>query len=535
MKFFVLAANPRISVILLGGGDEERMKNWSMFAEIQSLKTLGYKRSKVAEKLKLHFYTVDKYWDMEPEEFALKLEASKTRIKKPDKYREEILALLKEFPDMTASQLYDWLEERRQSNLPFSERTMRLYIADLRIEEDIPKPRRLRQYEAVDDPPMGAQAQVDMGEIWLKDSSGKRVKVYCFAMVLSHSRYKYVCWQTMPFTTETFIESHEKAFAFLGGRTAEIVYDQDKILAVSENYGDIIYTEGFQSYLAMMKFKVYLCRGFDPESKGRVEAVVKFAKKHFANHRTFIEIESFNADCIAWLHRKGNGRKHQITQKIPAEVFKTERDYLSPVSAYEAIASSNSVSYQVRKDNTVLYKSNRYRLPKGTYQPGKRVLLRVDGVSLIISDTDTNVIYARHTISLEKGRIINLNHAEREQNKTQEELHQKVLSLFPDNPDCEYFLDKVKEGHKRYYKDQLSLIRKVSEQAELKDSRYKALEYCLKHKLFSATEFKAAIEYFNELKLSPEVASPKKGLSSQYPKVNPKVRDINEYKKLMEG
>ncbi|MGL6197304.1 MAG: hypothetical protein ACRC3H_00065, partial [Lachnospiraceae bacterium] len=156
------------------------MKNWRMFAEIQALKTLGYKRSKVAKKLKHHFYTVDKYWDMEPEEFAHQLEASKTRTKKPDKYREEILALLKEFPDMTASQPYDWLEERHQSNLPFSERTMRVYIADLRIEEDIPKPRRLRQYEAVDDPPMGAQAQVDMGEIWLKDSNGKRVKVYCF-------------------------------------------------------------------------------------------------------------------------------------------------------------------------------------------------------------------------------------------------------------------------------------------------------------------------------------------------------------------
>ena len=69
--------------------------------------------------------------------------------------------------------------------------------------------------------------------------SGRHKKVYCFAMVLSHSRYKYVLWQERPFTTDTFIRAHIKAFAFLGGRPKEIVYDQDKILAVSENHGEI--------------------------------------------------------------------------------------------------------------------------------------------------------------------------------------------------------------------------------------------------------------------------------------------------------
>ena len=62
----------------------------------------------------------------------------------------------------------------------------------------------------------------------------------------------------------------------------EIVYDQDKILAVSENSGDIIYTEIFQSFSNEMKFSIYLCRKSDPESKGKIEAVVKYAKNNFA-------------------------------------------------------------------------------------------------------------------------------------------------------------------------------------------------------------------------------------------------------------
>ena len=32
-----------------------------------------------------------------------------------------------------------------------------------------------------------------------------------------------------------------------------------------------------------------LCRAYDPESKGKVEAVVKFLKYNFAKHRTFTE------------------------------------------------------------------------------------------------------------------------------------------------------------------------------------------------------------------------------------------------------
>ena len=63
---------------------------------------------------------------------------------------------------------------------------------------------------------------------------------------------------------------------------SEIAYDQDRIIVVSENAGDIICTEDFQNYMNHMKFKMRLCRAYDPESKGKVEAAVKFAKYNFS-------------------------------------------------------------------------------------------------------------------------------------------------------------------------------------------------------------------------------------------------------------
>lgn len=511
------------------------MTDWKMYSKIQHLKELGFSKTQTRKKLKINFRTVQKYWQMQAEEFEQSQKNAKSRSKKPDVYRTEVLDWLKDYPDIMASQIYDWLIERYGSQIHFSERTFRDYISKLRKEECIPKIKHERQYEAVADLPMGYQAQIDMGEQWLHTESAKRIKVYCFAMVLSHSRYKYVWWQTSPFTTESFVEAHEKAFLFYGGRPKEIVYDQDKVLAVSENYGDILYTKGFQSYWESMKFKIYLCRKSDPESKGRIEAVVKYAKNSFAKHRIFTNIETFNEACLEWLRRRGNGKKHEITQKVPAEVFYIEKDYLTPVPRYEAIASAPRLTYSVRKDNTVLYKTNRYQLPKGTYKLGLQVKLSMKDTTLIISDVETNTIYARHTLSEKKGQLIQQNHAKRELNKKQSELYEIVCDSFEKDAQIKMYLGEIKKEKPRYFKDQLTLIREICEHPILGEYRYDALEYCTKYHQYSAVHFRGAAQYYNEINQRPKTAAKTPFLTEKYMHIHPKVRDIREYIAIVEG
>jgi transposase len=45
-------------------------------------------------------------------------------------------------------------------------------------------------------------------------------------------------------------------FRLPGGIPEELVFDQDKLLAVSENYGDIIYTYEFKKFKQAMGFEV---------------------------------------------------------------------------------------------------------------------------------------------------------------------------------------------------------------------------------------------------------------------------------------
>ena len=510
------------------------------YEKIQELKRNHLNKSQAARRLHADYKTILKYWDMPPDEYAKCRNRAERRRRKADVYKDYIVSCLQQYPDMSASQLYDWIKERYgKKKLPFKKRSFRNYVSSIRKEYDIPKLDNTREYEAVEDLPMGKQAQVDMGEISLETPSGRHKKVYGFGMVMSHSRYKFILWQTRPWTTPDFVQAHIKAFAFFGGRPEEIVYDQDKVLAVSENKGDIIYTEGFQNYLDATGFRIYLCHGSDPESKGRIEAVIKYAKYGFAKHRILDDIDDFNRDCIAWLERTGNAEEHGTTKKIPAEVFAIEKEHLIPVSEYSfAKPADDSITYQVRKDNVVLYKSNRYRVPKGTYRKDKRVCVFMvveDGMVSIV-DAETGILYAKHTLCTGKGELIGKSsRSYRDKSKTILELEAIVKSLLGE---CEGktdpYLAHIHREKQRYYRDQLGVIRNLFDEWDA-GLIQKALVYCSDQELYSAGELSSATVYMSLLE---EEKQNKDGervrLPEKYRGGSPQIRDLRVYEEAME-
>lgn len=516
------------------------MTNWMIYGKIQEYKKKGFNKSQTARRLGKDYKTVLKYWNMSPDEYSAEKEYSSTRIHKAEPYEDYVVECLKKYPDMSAAQLYDWISGKKNGDeLPFKPRSFRSYVSDIREKYGIKKPNNARQYEAVDDPPMGDQSQVDMGQISLETSNGRHKKVFCFAMVMSHSRQKFVYWQEKPFTTDSFILCHKKAFAFFGGRTREIVYDQDKILAVSENHGDIIYTEGFQSFVSTIKFDIYLCRGSDPESKGRVENVVKYAKYGFAEHRIFYDIDSFNEDCLAWLKRTANKKEHETTKKIPAEVFSIEKQYLKPVLELNLdYATNENITYPVRKDNIILYKSNRYRVPKGTFAPGKRVYMMIEDDTVIVTDAQTGEIYATHPLCHDRGRLIGQKREERDMKQSIKELECDASKLLGGDSTALNFLAGIHKEKPRYYRDQLGVIKNVCNEQSDRRIIISAIIYCMERSLYSAGDFKSAVIYLNELN-QPSAPEKEKellpGLPDKYRWMTPQVRDLAVYEKAMEG
>lgn len=123
---------------------------------------------------------------------------------------------------------------------------------------------------------------------------------------------------------ETAIEAHEYAFRYFGGRTKAIMYDQDKVFVVSENFGNVIFVPEFEEYVKETGYSIVLCRPRDPQTKGKVEAMVGTVKYSFLEGRTYTGMDSLNSAALAWCDDVLNNRIHLATKKIPRELFKEE-------------------------------------------------------------------------------------------------------------------------------------------------------------------------------------------------------------------
>ncbi|WP_148302699.1 IS21 family transposase [Caldalkalibacillus mannanilyticus] len=508
---------------------------------IQQLHNQGFNNSQIATKLGISRTTVYEYLRKSPEEMAVWLASSKLRRKKLGSYEEHIVSWLKEHPDLSAAQVYDWLQERYPS-LKVGESTTRSYVRELREKYHIPKVKEHRHYQAIPDPPMGQQAQVDFGQTKQKTSRGKEIKLYFISFVLSHSRYKYAEWLDRPFTTRDVIRAHESAFQHFEGIPYELVYDQDALLVVNENAGDIILTNEFQSYREERKLNIHLCRKADPESKGKIENVVGFVKKNFAKNRVFHRLDHWNEQCLSWLKRTGNGKVHNTTKKRPAEVFTLEKQHLRPVSSsIKMLKPDSSISRTVRKDNTILYESNRYSVPLGTYGKTNQVYIEVTvDEHLVIREQMDGPIIAEHSIDYRKGVLVQDRQHTRDRTKGIDAYIHSIAEQFEDVNLAHRFLEEVRRTYPRYIRDQLQMISKTMKSIDTMTMDL-ALKECMKRKLWSASEFHDAVEYVKRQRQVNIALSSKHDMKplnqwdQSLMEIKPRTRDVKEYIAILKG
>jgi len=468
------------------------MKDVKMYTMIKQLKEKGFSQNAVSKQLGIHRKTVKRYWHVEADEFA-EISNNTERHKLLDQYEIIILNWLKEYPDMSASQIEDWLKEHYRAD--FNSRTVSRYVKMLRTEYSLSKKVEHRSYEAVEELPMGKQIQVDFGEKRMESPKGKKALVRFAAFILSHSRYKYVCFQSRPFTTVDLVNACRQCFSYFGGITQELVFDQDSIVSVSENCGDIIYTYEFEKFRQECKFDIYLCRGADPESKGKVENMVKYVKGNFLDHRFFPGDEILNSCGIDWLERTANTKRHGSTYRVPKDVFALERECLKPLPNTKCFDNSIIIR-TVRKDNTILYNCNRYSLPLGTYNSQREVSIEADNEILKIY-TEFHDYICEHSISHGKGLLIKNSNHSRDHSKTIDRLQDELNEIL--NHKASEFLQSVRIEKPRYSRDQFKLIRTLYDIYGLVDL-LRAIDFCHENRLYSATYARDFLTHMHEEK-----------------------------------
>lgn len=514
-----------------------------MYMQIKQLLNQGFSKVKIADKLGVSRSTVYRYIERNPDTMAKWMKSSKVRRKILDDYKSIILTWLTEHPDMSAAQIMDWLLEKYEG-LTVAESTVRNYVRELRKAYDIPKETISRSYGAVPEKPMGAQMQVDFGQTKQLTSDGKQVKLYCAAFVLSTSRQKYMEWLDRPFTTRDVIRCHENAFKYYGGIPGELVYDQDALILVSENSGDLILTREFQSYKEERNLNLYVCRKADPETKGKIENVIKYIKNNFAKYRRYYGLDSWNEEGWKWLERTGNHKEHNTTKKRPVDVFAVEKQHLRPISSpIEGYFDNNnsSITRTVRKDNTIWYKSNRYSVPLGTFNQMKDVFIKItDDTHLLIIVPETGELLAKHSIETTKGNLIQDSNHVRDCTIGIDDYITKVAEEFTEKEVAINYLNEIRKLRSRYIRDQLQLIDKQipNYTQEVIDQ---ALEVCISSSLYSATEFSDVIKHLDR-QCDATVASqnikdinPLHTSSDSHYQTSVYKSDVQEYLSVLEG
>jgi len=498
-----------------------------MYNKVQSYKQMGYSIRQTARDADMDRKTVRKYWNMPQDEYVRYMAQCCERTKILDPYRNEITALLETWPNITSAIIHDRLRENHKDFAP-SYRSVSMYVTALREILGIPTGEKIRQFAEVAELPPGSQAQVDMGQKIMKDMFGKNVRIYIFTMVMSHSRKKFVSFRDHPYTAQDFIEAHDLAFRYFGGRTEEIVYDQDRVMTVAENAGDLIFTEIFENYRKYAGFSIFLCRGNDPQSKGKIESAVKYVKGNFLACRVYTGISTLNSDGLAWLERTANAKVHDTTKMIPNVVFAEEIKHLKPVPALSAPPKPKSAI--VRKTNVVHYLQNRYEVPRGTYFPGREAGISVDeqAGTVTFCDKETGELLAAHNIAYGVvGKKVPLpRNADRFTETKYDDLKTKVLSAFDGIYLVEEYVDELIKKYPRYARDQLRIMKNCAENYD-KGELQNALDYCIDRDLFSANDFRDALVFFRADE--PKLVSGQILLSVKYSLVQAQVRSLESY------
>ena len=426
-----------------------------MIHQIKALHNKGDGLSvrKIAKQLGISRNTVTKYLNQSAAEIAVELSGIE-KAKKLDDYRDYIIQLLQTYPELSAVKVLRKLKTKIET-LSVSDRSVRRYIQALKQEISF---KQKRYYEPVLDMVPGEQCQVDGGELRGVMINGVETTVYLMVFVLSFSRLMHVSLSAKPINTKMLIAQHDAAFRYFGGMPEECVYDQTKLVVISEIFRELNLNQQFYQYATTAGFRIHACEGYDPESKGKVEAGVKYAKQNGLYGEEFATWSDLEQYFSHWLDDVANQRIHGSTNQKPRIYYEQAEQshmlpYLSPSSLGSA-TDEDIVTRKADKTGLIAWKSNKYSIPM-LYQSARVGVNTKDG-HLLISDLETGKSIAEHTLCFEKGQIIKNRDHYRDKAQRIADLEADILQTLGHAENSQRLCALLKATSPSIYKDQLA-------------------------------------------------------------------------------
>ena len=215
----------------------------------------------------------------------------------------------------------------------------------------------LRRFET----PPGQQSQVDWGTATIPFRQQRQVR-HVFVLTLGFSRrsYYHMCPNE---TLAQFLDAHERAFEYFGGHTREHLYDRPRTVCHGTTDGHIVWNATFKAFAEYWSFEPRVCQPYRAQTKGKVEAGVKYFKGNFLPGRTFVDDVDLHEQLTEWSVTIADMRIHGTTHERPIERFAQEHAALVPTASQPSFRLEAPLARIVAEDYLVSVDTNRYSVP----------------------------------------------------------------------------------------------------------------------------------------------------------------------------
>ncbi|MCZ6651713.1 MAG: IS21 family transposase [Planctomycetota bacterium] len=310
-----------------------------------------------------------------------------------DPHKPKIDALIAKYPRLSAVRV---LEEIRKGPHGYSGQVtvVRDYLRQIR-------PARGRVYQEVHYDP-GQAMQVDWGHCGSIRIGNTSRSVSVFVAVLCYSRLCYIEFCLSQHKAE-FYRSLVHALEFYGGSPRQIIFDNLKAAVLNGSGRRACLHPEFLALCGHFCLEPIACARRDPESKGVVEAKVRYVKRNALQGRDeeLTCWEDYSRLATYWRDEVANVRIHRATGEHPVDRFGQERATLRPLSAVR-FDTDETVSVVVNSHARVKFDSNRYSVPPKLVR--KTALLRADASQVRIIYQGQEI--ACHARCYERGQLI---------------------------------------------------------------------------------------------------------------------------------
>jgi transposase len=308
-----------------------------------------------------------------------------------DPYRDQIHDLLAKYPELSAVRIR---EEIARTGYTGGACILRRYLRTVR-------PARARVYQEVSYEPAQAM-QVDWGECGRVQVGSTTRKVSVFVAVLCYSRLLYLEF-TLSQRKAEFYRGLVNALTFFGGSPRHLIFDNLKTAVVNGSGRNACFHPEFLALCGYFCLQPVPCARRDPESKGVVEASVRYIKHNALAGRAdeLRRFEDYLALANRWRDEVANVRRHESTQERPVDRLQKERPLLRPLPSIP-FDTDEVVPAVVSPHARIEFDGNRYSAPPQYARKPVTIRAQRDQLRLLYQGQ----VVAQHVRSYERRQWI---------------------------------------------------------------------------------------------------------------------------------